>query len=105
MAGRNPSILAVGFKDGGATDADFRNETVAEIGGWAQLVPTVEEVAAPNSAPVTAPNPTPPQSTPRPLPRASGHQKDGFRVRGSATPENPTALYSTSEMPNRHSML
>jgi len=59
MAGRNPSILAVGFKDGGATDADLRNETVAEIGGWAQLVTTVAQVAAPNSAPVTAPNPTP----------------------------------------------
>ena len=59
MADRNPSILAVGFKDGGATDADLRNETVAEIGGWEQMVPKVEQVAAPNSAPVTAPNPTP----------------------------------------------
>ena len=61
MADRNPSILAVGFKDGGVTDADvtLMNKTVAEIGGWEQMVPAVAQVAAPNSAPVTAPNPTP----------------------------------------------
>ena len=54
----------MGFKDGGVDgtkDDELMTDAVAEIGatGYSEMVTTVAQVAAPNSAPVTAPNPTP----------------------------------------------